>query len=168
MGIETTEHFVEVTETVEAGEEVHALFQRIYQTPAPDFPAHFLARVRVPDSDEPLLACYVHATDQGDVVLLGGACTDGAVLRRLDPEQQAHLRQIDGIYRYLMEVIQTRMRSCYRAMLACCGDERSKQVILDQGWESTVHEHLFVRWLHALSDAEKRDIVARIQPLMPF
>lgn len=163
-----TEQFVEVVETDFLDFGIAALFQRVYQTPPPDFPTHFLARVKVEGNDEPQLASYVHATDQGDVVLLGGACTDGAVLRQLSPVQQAHLRRIDGIYRYLMEVMQTRLRQRYKAMLACCGDARSEQVILDQGWRATPHQHLFVRWLQALGDDEKARIIERGKQLMPF
>lgn len=168
MSIENTEQFVSVTEVDEPDADTEAIFQRLFRSPAPQFPGHFLAHVHPDSGGPPLLACYVHATDCGDIVLLGGACTDGAVLRRLSAEQQDHLRRIDGIYRYTMAHIKAAMHARFEAMLACCGDARSEQVIRDQGWVDTPHSQLFACWLHGSSDKRRAQMLAKAHSFMPF
>lgn len=168
MNMSNIEQFVTVSELDEPGAEADALFQRAFRVPVARFPGHFLAHVRPEGESDLLLACYVHATDCGDIVLLGGACTDGGALRRLSDSQQEQLRQVDGIYQHTMRVIQDRMRSRFQAMLACCGDARSEQVILEQGWKPTPHDQLFACWLQDATPSRRAQMIAKAKSFMPF
>jgi len=63
--------FISLTATDDISAAAETLFQRKYRRGVPDFPHHVVANYRRADA-EAQLACYIHFTDCGDILLGGG------------------------------------------------------------------------------------------------
>ena len=159
--------FIEVGASARLPESAQALFLRKFDSPAPDFPHHVLAHWRDP-SGEPQLACYIHFTDAGDILLGGGACTDERVMRRLSAAQRDALRRAGGIYRYALEWSVRHFAARFSAVFGYCGDRRAERVDLAAGFVPTAHEHLLVYWTHKLEGSRQNELVARAMTHVPF
>ena len=165
--LELLRSFVHVSERVEPDSEVEQLLQRKFRVSAPAFPIHFLCHVDIADGSRQL-ACYLHATDCGDLALGGGACTDSRVLRRLSEPQRDVLRSVGGIYRYTLLHMCDALRDRVAAIFACCGDTLSERVMRRTGWEPTQHNDLFVHWLQGVTDTQRGHMLAKARSFMPF
>lgn len=159
--------FVRFAELGDLDEGLRALFRRKFRLEAPEFPHHFLASVRLGDGSwQP--ASYMHATDCGDLVIGGGACTDERVLRRLDGEQRRRLRAFGGIYRALVLYEMAWFREKLPAAFACVGNPVAVRLLATLGFEPAGPDTLFVRWLQAVDAARQRQLVAKAASFMPF
>src|SRR5664279_121025 len=88
--------FVLVTEVDEGGRIADGLFQRTYAHSAPTYPHHLATFfVRAPGRYE--LVHDLHFVSSGNVWLIGGACTDGDVVRRMSAEQRAAVDAAGGL-----------------------------------------------------------------------
>mgnify|MGYP006909086314 CR=1 FL=1 len=159
--------FVTVSECREPDAEVDALMRRLLNVGAPAFPIHFLTHVETGDGAQEL-ACYIHATDCGDIVLTGGACTDNRLLRRLPLAQRQLLRQVGGIYRYTIMHMQRVLRDRFAALFACCGNKAAERIMLNTDAERAGPDELFVCWLHDTSHKQREQMKAKARSFMPF
>lgn len=165
--LELLRPFVTVSECMDPTDEVDALMRRLLNVGAPAFPLHFLTHVTLADGSRPL-ACYIHATDCGDLVLTGGACTDNRLLRRLPPEQRELLRQVGGIYRYTIMHMQVALRDRFAALFACCGNKAAERIMLDTDAVRAGPDELFVCWLHEVGEKQREQMKAKACSFMPF
>ena len=164
MSIET---FITVAEVDDGPALAGALFERAYNAALPDFPHHVVAFYRRADgTDVPV--SYVHFTDCGDIFLAGGACTDGALLRAMTPEQQAALREYGGLMLATLRHGFALYRSRCEAVFTCCGDKRALETTPKVGFIETGIEYLLVNWLDTTDAKRRRELTAKAKNFMPF
>ncbi|MGB8635123.1 MAG: hypothetical protein WCD66_03100 [Rhodanobacteraceae bacterium] len=161
------ERFIVVAEVEEAGALVQPLFDRRYRLQVPDFPLHVVA-MHVAADGSSQVACYIHFTDCGDLLLSGGACTDNRVLRRMSAEERAALREHGGIFQYTVAWSARHFSSRFAAIFGYTGDTLTRRVIDALGWEHTEYPHLTVDWLQDVNERKKRQMVAKAHSFGAF
>ncbi|MBU6198623.1 MAG: hypothetical protein KGI64_00480 [Xanthomonadaceae bacterium] len=159
--------FLTVAEIEEAVELAQPVFDRRYRLPVPEFPHHVVALYRRADGTREL-ACYIHFTDCGDLLLCGGACTDNRVLRRMDEAERDALRAVGGVFQHTLAWSQRHFAPRFAAVFGYTGDTMTQRVIEDLGWVSTPHSHLVVYWLQDVDEDKRRQMIAKAHSFGAF
>ena len=165
--IETLGDFVSFSAVDDAELLVGELFQRKFCLPLPRFPHHFVGFVR--DGERSLYpVSYYHATDCGDLILAGGACSDNRVLRRLNSQQRERLRAYGGIYRCSLIFGLDYFRKGFPVIFVFCGDALSERVLRSAGFEPAGPDQLFAHWLQSADRKRRSQMIAKAETFMPF
>ncbi|MEZ5461772.1 hypothetical protein [Dokdonella sp.] len=143
------------------------LFQRKYKLPVPEFPHHVVACFREPDGRFSV-ACYIHFTDCGDILLGGGACVDDRVLRRMSAEQRDCVRASGGLYQHTLGWALRHFGPRYSAVFGYCGDALAERVDRAVGFESTRHDRLLVYWTREVERRLQDQMIAKAHSFEPF
>ncbi len=159
--------FLSITELDDASPFFGALFQRKFGHPVPDYPVHLGVFHDAGDgSFRPL--SYLHFLPFGDIMLVGGLCTDGAVLRGMREEQRAAIDAAGGVMVHALRYAFARLADRCDAYFGYCGDARAYEVDLQAGFEPAGHDKLLVRWNTPLDDTRRRALVAKAHAIGPF
>jgi hypothetical protein len=161
--------FVRVTE-VEHGEFVAGeLFRRKYGVAPPSFGHHAVALYRRA-AGELLVASYCHLWTQGTIGLVGGACTDGQVLRAMQPHELQAVNEAGGLLRQTLRYFFFTQRFADRveAFFGHCGDPRAREVVFPAGFAETGLPHLIVRYTRELTPERQQQLVQQANAIGPF
>jgi hypothetical protein len=161
------DEFIVVTEVDRGPFFAGALFQRKYRAELPDFPHHVVALYRRADGSL-LTASYVHFTDCGDILLAGGACTDGAVVRAMSAAEQTTMNEYGGLMLATLRYGFERWGGGCEAIFTCCGDPRALETTPKVGFIETGVQYLLVRWMRELSPTRQQQLIAKAKTFMPF
>ena len=148
--------FIVVTELAETNASVDALFQRKYGHPSPNYPHHVGTFWR--DGDALRLVHYLHFLESGDMFLIGGACTDGNLVRSMPKEHRDAIDAAGGL------MLQATRFGCATfgprkdAIFGHCGDARSFEVLMQAGFQPEDHPHLLAYWPRLLSAARRGEL----------
>lgn len=158
----TTDDFIVITEVDHGPAFAERIFQRKYRAGAPDFPLHFVAFWRRPDGAF-VPVHYTHFTRFGESLLIGGSCTDGEVLRRMSPEQQAAVNDVGGAMYLTVRYALAKLENDTDATFGQCGDERSFSVLQRVGFARVPgYPYLIVRWHRdGIEDWRRRAMIAK-------
>jgi hypothetical protein len=159
--------FVSLTEVDDGGYFIDALFRRKFGGPPPVAAHHLLAFVRL-DDGHLAPACYAHFMPFGDLLLVGGVCTDGEVLRALPANHQQAISDCGGLYYALLRYGFTRFADRCEAFFGYCGDARAETVNLSAGFEKTEHPHLLVNFHRPTHAVMQRALIAKAAAIGPF
>lgn len=122
---------------------INDLFQRKFQSDAPTFGHHWVSFYKSEEGDcRP--ANYIHASIYGPLVLIGGAMTDGAVLRRMKAEHREAIFNAGGCYSVALRHVFRSMADRCEAFVALIGDPRSMEVSCAAGFEQSGHDKLVI------------------------
>lgn len=144
-----------------------ALFQRRYGSPAPDFPHHVTAWF-VDSVNERHLACYIHFTAQGELLLGGGACVDPRVMRCMPGSLRESIRARGGLYQLSLAWSLEHFADRYKAVFGYCGDALAERVDRAVGFVDTGHAHLLVYWLSDCDASTRSRLIAEAHAVGPF
>lgn len=137
--------FVVVTEMADPGLLAEPVLQRKYRVGLPDDGRHIVGLVAIGQSWLP--AFYVNYLPHRNAMLIRAACTDGEVLRQLDEEKRAALREADGLMLQAVAYAETRFADISVATFGYCGDARSWSILERCGYVRIPdHRYLIVRW----------------------
>jgi len=161
------DRFIQVSEVDDAVEIAQPLFDRRYRLPVPEFPHHVAAMYTGADGTR-ALACYIHFTDCGDLILCGGACTDNRVLRRMSETERDALREVGGIFQHTLAWSQRHFGARFAAVFGYTGDTLTKRVIDTLGWVPTPHPHLVVYWMQPVDERKRRQMIAKAHSFGAF
>lgn len=161
------EPFILITEVSEGHRLANPIFERKFAQPCPDFGHHILALYQH-ETLGWLPATYVKYWPHDEVMLSGGACTDGRVLRLMSPEQQAIVSATGGLLVSAMRYAELRFSAQKPATFGYCGDARAWEVFDQVGYERLDHPHLIVRWHQRPADAEEAEMIERMKAIGPF
>lgn len=154
-----------VEELASPGADVDSLFRRLFKTPPPDFPRHFVVRFRSESGSR--LAAYMHFTAQEPgVYLLGGLGVDTRVYRLVQPGVRHRLAEEGSLSRWFLHEAIAALGS-KRAVFAYTGDIRSRRDAHAIGMVDARPPYLFVQW-HEEPQATRSALVERIAALGPF
>ncbi|MGY6631953.1 MAG: hypothetical protein ACXIUL_13225 [Wenzhouxiangella sp.] len=160
--------FILITEVGEGHRLANPIFERKFAQPCPSFGHHVLALYRHDDLGW-LPATYVKYWEHEDVMLSGGACTDGRVLRLMSPDQQQRVKDSGGLLVSAMRYAERTLSASLPATFGYCGDARAWEVFDQVGYERLDHPHLIVCWHQKPSDeAQIAGMVERMKTIGPF
>jgi hypothetical protein len=159
--------FIIVTEVDDGACFAGELFQRKYAHPAPNYP-HHLATFYRDAQGRSELAHYLHFFSSGDIWLIGGACTDGDVVRRMSPAHRAAIQSAGGLMLQATRYGLRKFGASKDAIFGHCGDARSFDVLMQAGFQPIDHPHLLVYWPRLLDDARRQALIAQAEALGAF
>ncbi len=143
------------------------LFQRKFDGLPPSGPHHLVCFHRSPASTIHVL-CYAHFHPFGDIILVGGVCTDGETLRQLPLEQRDTLTVFGSLYFHVLKYGFARFADRCEAFFGYCSDARAEQVNLQAGFCKTEHPHLLVNFHKPTHPVMQRALIAKAAAIGPF
>ena len=159
--------FLSVTVLDDAEPFFGALFRRKFGDPIPTFPRHVGGFYHATEGQFMPLS-YLHFTPFGDIMLVGGLCTDGRVFERMSAMQREQIRAAGGVMVHALRHAFVRLAGECDAYFGYCGDPRAWEVDMQAGFEPTEHEKLIVRWHKPLDPVRRRSLVAKAHAVGPF
>ncbi|MGA9334468.1 MAG: hypothetical protein WBV39_09335 [Rudaea sp.] len=159
--------FVRVEEVEFDSGVADSLFLRKYAHPAPTYP-HHLAVFYSDAAGREELAHFLHFFSSGNLWLIGGACTDGDVVRRMHPDQRAAVDAAGGLMLQATRFGLHRFGASKDAIFGHCGDARSFEVLMRAGFQPLRHPHLLVYWPRLVDESRRCALCAEAEALGPF
>ncbi len=152
---------------ISSGEAFADLFRRKFSHPLPDHGDHFVAFHR--DGDGALWPLsYLNFNRFGDIRLVGGGCTDGAVIRRMSEAQRNAISDSGGVLVHLLRAGFKHFANDCDAYFGHCGDARAYAVDMAAGFVPTEHEFLLAFWHKPLHEVVRRALIAKAHAIGPF
>jgi hypothetical protein len=146
---------------------INDLFQRKFGSAAPGYGRSVIAFYR--DADGVIWPlCYTNFLKHDEVILVGGAMTDGNVFRRMPSGLAEEIRTAGGIYLHLLKYAFDRMKDDCVAFFGHAGDPRAYEVDLQAGFEPTSHRHLIAYFHKPLPTDIRRKLIEKIHAIGPF
>lgn len=143
------------------------LFRRKFGGEPPDRGHHLVAFYQpAPLTTQTL--CYAHFMPFGDILLVGGVCTDGELIRAMPAERRETLMALGGAYLQVLHYGFARYASQCEAYFGYCGDARAEVVNLQAGFIKTEHPHLLVHWHRPQHPVMQRALIAKAAAIGPF
>lgn len=143
------------------------LFRRKFASPPPPVGHHIVAMLK--DAAGALhVAGYAHFHAFEDVMLVGGVCTDGDVMRRLSPELSRQAATAGGVYFNILKYAFAKFADQCNAYFGYCGDARAEVVNLSAGFSRTGHRYLLVNFHKPLDDRLRDALVGKVAAIGPF
>lgn len=143
------------------------LFRRKFGVSPPAEGHHFVAFLH--DADKSFrTAGYLHCYPFSDIMLVGGGCTDGNQLRRLNATQSQAVTEAGGILFHLLRYSFAHLHDRCEAFFGYCGDARAEAVDLRAGFVKTQHKHLLVHFHKPLHEVMQRALIAKAAAIGPF
>lgn len=161
--------FVHVCEVDDGAFFAGELFRRKYGNAIPSFGHHVAVFYRRDDGTF-RVASYCHLWTQGPIGLVGGACTDGSVLRAMSPEEVQLVNEAGGLLRQTLRFLffTPRFAGAVEAFFGHCGDRRAREVVFPAGFSETGIEHLIVRYTRHLTHDRQQQLVDQAHSIGPF
>jgi hypothetical protein len=143
------------------------LFQAKFNSTAPDYGHAVIAFFRN-EHNQFLPVCYTNFLPHEDVILVGGAMTDGSVLRQIPEAVRKEIKAGGGVYFSLLKFAFDHFAGDCEAFFGYAADKRALTVDLAAGFEHTPHEHLIVHWHKPLGLWKRKRLVEKIRKIGPF
>ncbi len=143
------------------------LFQRKFGGPPPAEPHHLVCFYRAPTTAMHVL-CYAHFRPFGDIILVGGVCTNGDLLRQLPAAQREAVTAIGSLYLQVLKYGFARFADRCEAFFGYCGDARAEVVNLQAGFTKTTHQHLLVNFHKPSHAVMQRALIAKAVAIGAF
>lgn len=159
--------FLFITELDDARPFFGELFQRKFGDPLPTGPHHFGVFFRAGDGRFVPLS-YLHFMPFGDIMLVGGLCTDGRGFSAMSVEQRAQVGAAGGAMVHGLRYAFVRLAERCDAYFGYCGDPRAWEVDMAAGFVPTEHDKLIARWHKPLDPVRTRSLVAKAHAIGPF
>lgn len=158
--------YILVTEVARGHVLGDSVFQYKYRDHAPDSGYHFVALYRDADCWRP--ASYINYFAHRDAMLVRGACTDGRVLRAMQPDALAAVESAGGLMLQLVRYAEARFEDESVGTFGHCGDERSWVVLSSCGYVRLDHPYLIVRWNREPAPAARDELIDSVREIAPF
>lgn len=143
------------------------LFQRKFGSPAPAYGESVIAFYRkTPLHFLPL--CHMNYLQHDELLLSGGAMTNGAVFHEMPPSLAEQIRLAGGIYFHLIKYAFDYFGNNYEAIFGYAGDERALEVDLAAGYEATPYPFLISYFHKPVSQERKQFLIEKAHKLGPF
>jgi hypothetical protein len=159
--------FIVVTEIDDARPFFGALFQRKFGDPIPEQAHHLGIFYRASDGTFVPLS-YLHFMPFGDIILVGGLCTDGRSFERMSDHERARVRDAGGVMVHGLRYAFVHLADRCDAYFGYCGDPRAYEVDMQAGFEPTAHDKLIARWHKPLDPIRRRSLIAKAYAIGPF
>jgi len=112
--------------------------------------------------------CYVNFLKYENVILVGGAVTNRAGFKHVDPAHAAQIRAEGGAYFKLLKYGFEAFADRCDAFFGRAGDSRAYKVDIQAGFIPTIHQYLIVKFQKPMNDDEKNALIEKINGIGPF
>jgi hypothetical protein len=143
------------------------LFERKFGQPAPDYGNPVVCFYRK-NWDHFIPLCYTSFLPYREVILVGGAMTNGRVFAQMDGALADEIRQSGGIYYHVLKFAFDHFKDDCEAYFGHAGDRRAYEVDIRAGFEPTRHRHLIVHFHKPISSQRKEYLIEEIHGIGPF
>ena len=146
---------------------IDELFQRKFAHPAPD---HGISVICIYRSswDHFLPVCYTNFLPYEEVILVGGAMTDGKAFGYMTGDLSERIRASGGIYYHVLKFAFDKFKDQCEAYFGHAGDQRAYDVDIQAGFEPTTHQHLIAHFHTPLTTERKTYLIEKIHGIGPF
>lgn len=165
--MKSLEEFISVTEVDDGPFFVRELFKRKFGAEPPHEGRHVVAFFR-PAPLEMRVLGYAHFRPFGDIVLVGGVCTDGRCFAYMSQEQRDAITTVGGAYFNILKYGFEKYADSCDAYFGYCGDARAEVVNLQAGFRKTEHPHLLVNFHKPLHEVAQRALITEAAAIGPF
>ena len=156
-----------ISEMAEGAEFAEAIFRRKYAAAAPRHGHHLLAWYRK-DERTWIPVSYLNYLPFREAMLIGGACTDGEVVRSMPEVLRRQIAASGGLMLQLVRYGEARFEPVSIATFGHCGDARSWAVLEQCGYRRLDHPYLIVRWNREAQGEARRVLLEGVEALGPF
>ncbi len=111
---------------------------------------------------------YANFLAHDEVILVGGAMTDGAAFKHMPAKLCEDIRNSGGVYYHLLKFAFDHFKDQCEAFFGHAGDHRAYEVDIQAGFEATGHEHLIVNFHKPISPERKAFLIEKIHAIGPF
>lgn len=162
------DEFVVITEVADVRHLAAGLLKRKYGVDVPEHGRHILAFV-AGDGHCWMPAFYVNYMPHRNAMLIGGACTDGDVLRRLPAARREAIRAADGLMLQAVRYAESRFADISVATFGHCGDARSWSILKRCGYVRIPdHPYLIVRWNREPAEPARSELLDSVRAIGEF
>jgi|SRR5579883_2638582 hypothetical protein len=161
------DQFIVITEIDRGVEFAEPIFQRKYRTHAPDFPYHVVSFWKRGDGSFVPIS-YVHFWQRDRMMLIGGACTDGNVLRRMSDAERAAIDAAGGVNLLATRYALRRYGPLCDVVFGHCGDARSFGILMRCGFQPAKAPYLIAYWPRLLDERRRQALIAEADAIGPF
>lgn len=158
---------IQITEVSDGPFFIGELFRRKFNDTAPAWGHSVIAFFRE-EADRFRPLCYTNFLPHSGVILVGGAMTDGNVMRALPADLRDSIVSEGGIYLAVLRYAFARFAEECDAYFGYAADERALEVDLKAGFEHTGHDHLIAHFHKPLSPRRRRRLIEKIHAIGPF
>ena len=159
--------FIVVSEMTEGAPFAEAIFRRKYAAGAPSYGHHLFAWYRAADGAWQV-ASYVNYLPFHGAMLIGGASTDGQVLRAMTAAQRDAIHAAGGLMLQLVRYGEARFEAQSIGTFGHCGDARSWAVLSQCGYVRLDDPHLIVRWNREPEPVARAALLRAVKSIGPF
>tara|TARA_R110000823_G_scaffold130015_10_gene257879 strand:+ start:36073 stop:36600 length:528 start_codon:yes stop_codon:yes gene_type:complete len=164
---DTVRHCMTVTEVEDGGFFAGRLFHTKYGHPVPDFGRHVVVFYRDERAALHVLS-YLHFWRQDRLGLIGGACTDGNVMRAMPDEHARAINSSGGALHHTLLYAFSRFSAGIDAFFGHAGDARAREVDLASGFQETSDEYLLIKPVRPLAAQEQTSLITQALALGSF
>ena len=143
------------------------IFERKFRSVPPTVPHHLVAFWREAPGKLRALS-YLHFMPFGDIMLVGGACTDGDAVRAMPAALRDEVMAGGGVFAHALRHGFSRFAGECEAFFGYCGDARAEEVDLANGFSKTQHPYLLVNFHKPLHEVMQRALIAKAFAIGPF
>ncbi|NIP17627.1 MAG: hypothetical protein GWM87_05370 [Xanthomonadales bacterium] len=112
--------------------------------------------------------CYLNFLPYDEVLLVGGAMTDGAVFRMMPEKTKSTIKKLGGIYFQSLKFSFDSFKDDCEAFFGYTGDERAYEAGIRAGFEPTGHEYLIANFHKPITAERKSFLIEKIHAIGPF
>lgn len=143
------------------------LFRRKFDHDAPDY-GHPVVCFYRQDERRFLPLCYTSFLPYDEVILVGGAMSDGRVFKAMDQELAAEISASGGIYFHVLKFAFDHFSEQCEAFFGHAGDPRAYEVDIRAGFEPTPYEFLIAHFHRPLAPERRHYLVEKVHAIGPF
>lgn len=146
---------------------VNQLFNRKFGSNTPDHGYSVISFYRK-DWRHFVPICYVNFLPYDEVLLAGGAMTDGFAFRLMPKSLFDEIKRAEGIYFHLLKFAFNHFRNDCEAFFGYAGDKLSYQQAIKAGFEPAGFKHLLAHFQKPLTQSRQRYLIEKIYKYGPF
>jgi hypothetical protein len=146
---------------------VDELFQKKFAHPAPDYGHPVVCFFRKSWSHF-IPVCYTSFLPYDEVILVGGAMTDGRAFEQMPEGLPDKIRQSGGIYFHVLKYAFDHFKESCEAYFGYAGDRRAYEVDINAGFEATKHQYLIAHFHKPLTNERRNVLTEKIHRIGPF
>lgn len=160
--------FLVITEVDDASM-ADSIFRRKYGgATVPDFPYHVVSFWKR-DDGALVPVSYVHFWHRdNNMMLIGGACTDGNILREMSAGQRAAIDAAGGVNYLATRYSLHRYGPMCDAIFGHCGDARSFGILMRCGFQPMLAPYLIAYWPRLLTADRRQELIDAAHALGEF
>ena len=155
-----------ITQVSDGPSFIDDLFQRKFGHPAPEHGHSVICFYRSSHHYTPV--CYTNFLQHEEVILVGGAMTDGRAFGYMEGDLAERIRSSGGIYYHVLKYAFDRYKDQCAAYFGHAGDQRAYEVDIQAGFEPTEHQYLIAHFHKPLSSERKDYLIKKIHSIGPF